>query len=179
MSKLYIMTGGPGAGKTSLLEELEKQGFIIVPEEGRRIIKEQMITHGNALPWMDRRKFAELMFKGSVNAYQEMSKRTANDTVFFDCGILDAIGYMRLEKLPVPKEMEIIACEMAYQKNVFIFPPWKEIYKNDPERKQTLEGAISTFECMRELYLEYGYNIIEVPKLSIQERAGFVLDSID
>lgn len=177
-SKLYILTGGPGAGKTSVLNELNRNGFITVPEEGRRIIKEQISSNGTALPWKYKKRFADLMFGASVDTFQKMSK-LASQAVFFDRGILDTIGYFKLEKIPVPEEMSLKAHEMKYHNNVFILPPWKEIYENDPERKQTLEVAKATFDCMKETYLEYGYNLIEVPKLTIEQRVEFILDIIE
>ncbi|RXM53246.1 MULTISPECIES: AAA family ATPase [unclassified Chryseobacterium] len=177
--KLYILTGGPGAGKTTLLEELHDVGFTTVPEEGRRIIKEQLDSNGNGLPWMNKELFAGLMFDASVETYQKMIQISGADPVFFDRGILDTIGYLKLEKIPVPKEMEITAREMMYNKNVFILPPWKEIYENDPERKQTLEVAERTFECMYETYREYGYHLIEVPKVTVEQRIKFILTTVE
>lgn len=85
---------------------------------------------------------------------------------------------MKLENIPVPESMEVKAREMIYHNNVFILPPWKDIYENDPERKQTFEKSMLTFECMNEIYQEYGYNIIEVPKISVKNRARFILDRL-
>lgn len=50
----YIITGGPGVGKTALIEELNRQGFSTVPEDARRIIKEQIDLGGDGLPWKDK-----------------------------------------------------------------------------------------------------------------------------
>jgi predicted ATPase len=144
ISKLYIMTGGPGAGKTTLLDEFNQYGLTTVPEEGRRIIKEQIESGGEGLPWLNKELFAN----------------------------------MRLENIPVPEVMITKASEMVYNNNVFILPPWKEIYENDPERKQSIEIAILTFECMKEIYQEYGFNIIEVPKVTVEKRAAFILDRV-
>lgn len=177
-SSLYIITGGPGAGKTTLLNELDRQGFITVPEEGRRIIKEQISLNGEGLPWKNKAYFAELMFEASVEAYRKVGKLTNSQPVFFDRGILDAIGYMRLENIPVPEEMKAVAREMMYHNKVFILPPWKEIYENDPERKQTFKESITTFDHMKETYQEYGYTVIEIPEAPVEERAGFILDHI-
>lgn len=177
--KFYIITGGPGAGKTSLLEELDRIGFKTAPEEGRRIIKEQLSSGGSGLPWINKELFAELMFEASVKTFQQMIQSCDTAPVFFDRGILDTIGYLKLEKLPVPGQMEITAREMEYHKNVFILPPWNEIYENDPERKQTLEVAEHTFECMYETYREYGYHIIEVPKVTVEQRIKFILNTLE
>lgn len=55
----------------------------------------------------------------------------------------------------------------------------KGIYENDSERKQTPEVAERTFEYMYETYKEYGYQVIEVPKTSVQQRIRFILDRIE
>lgn len=179
ISKFYIITGGPGSGKTTMLEKLNRIGFTTVPEEGRRIIKEQMSSEGDGLPWINKELFAELMFEASIKTYEKMKQISNNDPVFFDRGIIDTIGYLKLEGIPVPKEMEILARKMEYNRNVFILPPWKEIYENDPERKQTPEVAEHTFECMYETYREYGYNIIEVPRLNVEKRIKFILNILE
>ncbi|MBP2619609.1 AAA family ATPase [Chryseobacterium jejuense] len=179
IQKLYILTGGPGAGKTTLLEGLSDNGFTTVAEEGRKVIREQLSSHGDGLPWINKAFFAELMFGASVKTYENIIKTIDAGPVFFDRGILDTIGYLKLEKIPVPKEMEITAREMQYNRNVFILPPWKDIYENDSERKQTLEVAERTFECMYETYVEYGYHIIEVPKVTVEQRIRFILDRIE
>lgn len=176
--KFYILTGGPGAGKTTLLEALSTIGFTTVPEEGRRIIKEQLDSNGNGLPWIDKKLFAKLMFDASVKSYQKIIRTSGADPVFFDRGVLDTIGYLKLEKLPVPKEMDRNAHEIRYNTNVFILPPWKEIYENDPERKQTFEVAELTFECMYKTYQEYGYHVIEVPRVTVEQRIRFILEII-
>ncbi|MDR4954538.1 AAA family ATPase [Chryseobacterium sp. ES2] len=178
ISTLYIITGGPGAGKTTLLDELTRHELITVPEEGRKIIKEQIDSGGEGLPWLNKELFAELMFKESVKTYMEISKLSHKKPVFFDRGILDTLGYMKLEHILIPVSMVAKAREMAYHHNVFILPPWKEIYENDPERKQTFQKAVETFECMKDIYQEYGYTVIEVPKVSVENRAHFILDRI-
>ena len=39
-SNFFILTGGHGSGKTTVLDELAKRGYLIVPEVARVIIKE-------------------------------------------------------------------------------------------------------------------------------------------
>lgn len=49
--ELYIITDGPGVGKTVLLNELSRKDYETVQEDARRIIKEQMRINAEGLPW--------------------------------------------------------------------------------------------------------------------------------
>jgi len=51
MQNFYIISGGPGSGKTSLINALARQGIPSMPEAGRAIIQDQMAIGGIALPW--------------------------------------------------------------------------------------------------------------------------------
>ncbi len=57
----YVITGGPGAGKTSLLEALAAAGHACMPEAGRAVIRDQRAIGGPALPWTDPPAFAAQM----------------------------------------------------------------------------------------------------------------------
>ena len=50
---LVVITGGPGSGKTTLIDALEAAGFARTHEAGRGIIRDQTAIGGPALPWRD------------------------------------------------------------------------------------------------------------------------------
>ncbi|CAM3553411.1 AAA family ATPase [Flavobacterium chungbukense] len=174
----YIITGGPGVGKTTLIDELAKYNFKVVQEDARKIIKQQLTVSGEGLPWKNKELYAELMFNASVRSYDEVDLE-GSMPIFFDRGILDSICYMKMENIPISKEKNEISKKYAYNKKVFILPPWKEIYKTDDERKQSWDEAQLTFTKMKEIYSEYGYKVIEVPKIKIRERVDFLLNEIN
>lgn len=161
-------------GKTTLINELKDAGFLVVKEDARKIIQAQMLKNGDALPWKNKTFYAKLMLEASVSSYQIIKEKHTSNPVFFDRGILDAICYMNMEKIPLPPEMKAMAIAHPYAQKVFILPPWKEIYQMDNERKQTWEEAEFTFERMKETYLSYGYEVIELPKVDIQARRIFI-----
>lgn len=175
----YIITGGPGVGKTSVIHELNNYGFQTVPEDARKIIKEQIHSKGEALPWKNKALYANLMLKASVKSYNTMLAIESSDITFFDRGIPDTICYMKMENIPVSEHINSILKRHLYNNNVFIMPPWKEIYTADDERKQTWEEAELTFNKMKETYLKYNYILHEVPKGTIKERARFILNTIN
>jgi predicted ATPase len=63
-----------------------------------------------------------------------------------------------------------------YHRKVFIAPPWQEIFQNDNERKQDFDEAERTYEAMIETYKAQGYELVELPRASVEDRAHFVLD---
>lgn len=175
----YIITGGPGVGKTTLLNELGRQGFAIVPEDARRIIQEQVAVNGEGLPWGNKELYAQLMLEESRQSYQRAATGlSAAKAVFFDRGIIDAVCYMIMEDIPVTKKINKWVAACAYNMRVFILPPWREIYQTDKERKQTWAEAVRTYEAMKDVYTNYGYNVTDVPKGTVTSRADFILEQI-
>ncbi|MBD8511114.1 ATP-binding protein [Photobacterium sp. WH24] len=173
MNNRVVFTGGPGSGKTSVIKFLEQLGYPSATEVGRKVIQTQVERNGGALPWKDKVAFRDAMVLEELNNY-----KVNDNTVltFFDRSIIDSYGYSQLEQIAV-SELLLRSCrELTYHKNVFIFPPLETIYKNDIERKQDFNEAVATYHEMVNAYKKFGYELIEVPKLSIRERAEFILE---
>lgn len=176
----YVITGGPGVGKTTLLEELRQRGFKVVPETARQLIKAQQAIDGEALPWKNRKRYMELMFEGCKAQFEKTLHDVRTDQpVFFDRGFLDALCYAALEGLPIDQEMKSLAETRRYHPQVFILPPWKDIYHTDAQRTQDWNESVFTYNKMIQTYRGYQYDLIEVPRVTVQERADFVLESIN
>jgi predicted ATPase len=174
---LFVVSGGPGAGKTTVLEELASRGYPFAPEVARQIIQEQLQSSGTALPWGDREAYTLLMLKRSVESY--LAHTPASRPTFSDRGIPDTLCYARLIGLANQNSI-LDACQrFRYAPVVFLAPPWKEIYETDSERKQDFAEAETTFEQMVQVYTECGYTISELPKARPPARADFVLEQID
>ena len=62
---------------------------------------------------------------------------------------------------------------------VSMYIVWPEIFGPDAERRQDLDEARRTFEAMAAIYPAYGYELIELPRASVEARAAFVLDRLD
>ncbi|WP_158966073.1 AAA family ATPase [Chachezhania sediminis] len=167
-----VVTGGPGAGKTSLITELAHRGFHTIPESGRAIIREETQSGGDALPWADRMTYAERMLEHDLRAYS--AAQALPGPVIFDRGIPDIMGYLTLCGLPVPPHIAAAAKAASYNARVFLAPFWNEIFTQDTERKQTRAEAEATCAVMRETYTALGYQITELPRADIATRANFV-----
>ena len=174
----FVITGGPGVGKTTLLGELEKRNFKCISEVAREIIKKQAGSNGEALPWKNKELYKELLMDRSIASY-ELITHTNNGITFFDRGIPDTLSYARLINSTISLEMDFYASHYRYNKKVFILPPWLEIYTTDNERKQTWKEAVQTYEILAATYKQYNYELIEVPKTPVNERVEFILRTLD
>jgi predicted ATPase len=169
----FVITGGPGAGKTTLVSALEAAGYAVSAEAGRAIILDQVAIGGSALPWGDRALYAELMLAREMQSHRHAA--SAAGPVIFDRGVPDAMGYLRLTGCGVKDHFAKAAAVFRYNSRVFIAPPWEEIFTQDSERKQDFNEAVRTYESLRDTYLDCGYRLIELPRCPIQERVEFVV----
>ena len=172
-SHLFIITGGPGAGKTTLINALSAVGYTCSDEAGRQIIKEEVAAGGTALPWIDPRAFADRMLAFDIESYRRL--RTQSSPIFFDRGIPDVIGYLNLLGLCAPEPARQAAADYRYNGRVFIAPPWREIFSQDSERKQTFEEAERTYQSLAKVYVALGYELIALPLATVEERVAFVI----
>jgi predicted ATPase len=129
---------------------------------------------GRALPWDDRLLFAEIMLRSDLRSYRRAEKWAGR--VFFDRGVVDVVGYLRLLGLSIPRHIQDAPGTFRYNRTAFIAPPWKEIYEQDRERKQDFAEAVRTYKTMVTAYADYGYELVEMPCDSIERRMRFVLD---
>ncbi|MEO5322417.1 AAA family ATPase [Mesorhizobium sp. CC13] len=175
--RFHVLTGGPGSGKTTLIDALATAGHSTTSEAGRGIIRDQMAIDGPALPWRDPALFAELMLSWEMRSHAMASALPG--PVFFDRGVPDVVGYLRLGGLPVPAHVEQAARGYRYAKTVFILPHWPEIFARDSERRQDEDEARRTHASMVVTYAGYGHELVEVPRLPVAERLRFVLDRVE
>ncbi|MDW6020707.1 AAA family ATPase [Mesorhizobium sp. BAC0120] len=171
--RFFVLTGGPGAGKTTLIEALRSAGFTAMPEAGRAIIRDQLQIGGQATHQNNPALFAELMLSFDMQSYRHAVDETG--PVFFDRGITELVGYHGMMGMPVPAHFRTAAEKFRYNAKVFAAPPWPEIFANDSERKQSLGEAVRTHDAAVRTYAEFGYEIVALPETSVEERLRFIL----
>ncbi|MEU6117280.1 AAA family ATPase [Streptomyces sp. NPDC047117] len=178
--RFVVVTGGPGAGKSTLIDRLATAGYARTEEAGRGVIRDQAAIGGRGLPWADPALFAELMLSWELRSYRLAAAHGAppSGPVFFDRGVPDIVGYLRLQDLPVPDHVHAAAREYRYHRRVFVAPFWPEIYAADAERKQSPAEAERTYLAMVDTYREYGYELIELERTPVEERARSVLRQV-
>lgn len=171
----YVITGAPCTGKSTLIAHIKTYNYNVFPEVAREIIKQELASNNDNVPWINNQGFSELVIKQQLSDY----KNASIGINFYDRAIPDVIAYFNYYKQNNLKEQFYpLAKKHLYQKDVFILPPWKKIYEEDSERKESFEEAIIIHEKLFETYRSLGYKIILVPFASTEERVKFILSHL-
>lgn len=174
--QIIVIIGGPGTGKTTLLEALKDKGFSCFPEISREVIMEARKQGIEQLFLEKPLLFSELLLEGRIKQFQNACK-APGDIVFIDRGIPDVLAYMHYIGDSYPAFFDA-ACKDHKYSRIFILPPWEEIYTSDEARYETFEQAQLLYGHLRETYTGYGYELIEVPKDSVENRVNFILEKL-
>ena len=169
-----IVTGGPGAGKTTLLAELATRGYATVDESARAIIAERRARGDTPRP--DPVAFAREILRRDIEKY--VSRPRTSDWIFFDRGLIEAIGMLHEASPLSASELQPMLASYPFHETVFVLPPWKAIYAADAERDQSFAEAVQVHARVVEWYRSCGYELNEVPRLPVAERAERVLRAL-
>ena len=173
MSRI-VLTGGPGTGKSSVIDLLSEKGFNIIPEPARTLIEFYQKNSPHLHPKLSKEN--RLLFQQAIEDITIQNFHN-NKKGFFDRSILDEIGYRKRYEIEINKALDYAAKTYRYDK-VFIFPFWKEIYKIDDVRHETSEEAELIGKFLHITYVNYGYSPIIVPKMDVENRVDFILKNI-
>jgi predicted ATPase len=172
--RFVVISGCSGGGKSTLLIELGRRGYATVEEPGRRIVKEEMLGDGLALPWVNEIAFARRAVE--IALADRTAAHRAAGWVFFDRGLLDAA--VALQHLTGEPTLTTLGQAHPYHHKIFLTPPWPEIYVTDSERRHGLDAAVAEYQRLLDLYPSLGYEVTILPKVSVPERADFVLHTL-
>ena len=175
MRSRFVITGAPGSGKTPILRELVRLGFLGVTEPAREILAEQRAIGVSSVDDKDPQLFCYLMLERAIIDYQRL--QGAGEPAFFDRGIPDMVGYAEVFALDTSAAWAA-SRQYRYDDLVFVLPAWRDIYVTDGERRMTFESARSFGDRIREVYLDLGYTIVEVPRDSVAARTRFIAEHV-
>ncbi|TRZ42870.1 AAA family ATPase [Robertkochia solimangrovi] len=174
--KKIIITGGPGTGKSTLVNHLTDKGYTCMEEISRQVTIEAQAQGIGQLFLKDPLQFSNKLLEGRIGQFLDADKMK-DSHVFFDRGIPDVLAYMNYKGDPYPPSYDEHSRLYRYDK-VFILPPWEAIYISDSVRYENFDQANSIHEHLVSTYEDFGYNLLEVPVGTIETRADFILNHL-
>ena len=172
-----MITGGPGTGKSSIIEALVKRGYACLEEISRQITIEAQKQGTSQLFLANPILFSERLLEGRELQYKN-AESLPHNIVFFDRGIPDVIAYMDYigDKYPL---RFIDACTKYQYDYVFILKPWRAIYTSDSERYENFNQALKIHEYLLNTYKKYDYHLLDVPFDTVDNRADHILKTLN
>ena len=167
----FILTGAPGAGKTTLIQALASRGQAVA-EEAATEVNAIMIARGVAHP------SAEPDFIDQIVAMQRDRRLAVHAPLqFHDRSPICTLALCRFLNLPEPPSLaaELAEIERAdfYERRV-LFVDHLGFMTPTPVRRISFEDSLR-FEAVHEqVYRELGYELVRVPRAPLEERVQII-----
>ena len=168
-----IITGGPGAGKTSLINALAAKGYATFDEVSRTLIEQQSQLEHGILPWQDLPGFAALCLQVMGEQKRQAQQQ---EVAFLDRAIPDICGYLAQAELAI--DSRYIIASQGYHPQAYFCRPHCAIYVQDDVRPYPFEGAIAIHDALVSTYQQLGFEVIEVPWGTLEQRTAFIERSL-
>ncbi|MBQ0905893.1 AAA family ATPase [Micromonospora sp. U21] len=169
----YVLTGAPGAGKTTLIQALRRRGHLVVPEAATDIIAARQ-AQGCVEPWR------EPEFVDAVARLQRRRRVAADangDLQIHDRSPLCTLALARHLGRPVgpalAAELDLILRQKLYQPLVFLIGPLGFVTRTAARQIDYAESL--AFAHMHEqVYAAYGHRLVDVPAGPVHERVALI-----
>lgn len=166
----YVITGGPGSGKTTTVNHLNNLGYNVTIEHARHYIDTQM-QKGKTVDEI-RRNQLEFQ-KGVLDMQLEQEEALSpGDIVFLDRALPDALAYYRFCNLPVDERL-VEALKISKYKKIFILECLPIV--QDYARREDSTAQKQIHDLLTEVYSSLGVPVIHVPVLEPGKRVEFIL----
>lgn len=162
-----VLTGAPGAGKTVLLRGLERAGLAVVEEAATDVIAWAQATGVDA-PW-ERPDFTDAI----LALQQRRASRAPDGVAVFDrspvctLALACALGHTPSPALRAAAE----AARDAYARQV-LFVEGLDFIVHTAARRISLADARRFGDLHREVYAEFGFDLVSVPPAPPAERVA-------
>lgn len=176
-TKKVIIIGGPGTGKSTIINELIKRDYACLEEISRQVTLDAKKKGIDQLFLTNPLLFSELLLKGREQQFQSANS-LETDIVFFDRGIPDVLAYMDFIGVEYPAHF-VDTCKKSKYDAVFILKPWEAIYTSDNERYEDFNQAKDIHKHLVNTYQSYNYSLIDVPFDIVEKRTDFILNIVN
>lgn len=169
----YVITGAPSSGKTTLINQLASAGYTIAPEVARDYIN-SLLANNYTLEDISHDNLH--LQRGILAVALKRERRLqANQLIFFDRGTPDSLGYFRYYKI---NEQHVLqTCQRLRYKKLFYCHPLPMEY--DSVRIENNLSATKIGELIYDAYSKLGYELIELPAISVQQRMDIIIAHLD
>ena len=165
----------PGAGKTSIIEQLDRLGANVVPEAATEIIVRQQ-AQGIAEPWVEP-DFIDAILD-LQNTGLDQAAAGPHAMVFHDRSIFCTYALAqyqgRMISSTLQNRIDRLHAEQVFESRVF-FVEHLGFVAPSAARKITFADALGFEQMHREVYQSFGFKLVPVAPAPVMDRAHKIL----
>lgn len=170
----YILTGAPGAGKTSILRMLAAAGYSVVDEAATAVIA-VALARGEAEPWAKESFIDEIL--GLQRRRQSEAAAAGADIQVFDRSPVCTHALASYLGRPVPPalsdEIGRITRDHVYERQVF-FIRNRGCCEPTAARRISFDESLVFERIHQDSYRRFGFELIEIPAGALTDRVAEV-----
>ena len=169
----YVITGGPGSGKTTTINLLKARGYKTTIEHARHYLETQLVM-GKTIEEVRKN---QAIFQTGILQMQiaQEAALSPSEVVFLDRAIPDALAYYRYLSLPVDQILTE-ALRTASYKKIFVLDCLPIV--NDYVRREDEAAQKMIHQLLIDVYRSMDFPIIQVPLLPPDKRVDFILKNL-
>ena len=179
----FIITGAPGAGKTAIIRQLERDGFSVVEEAATDLIAAQQ-AQGIAEPWTDPSFIDAVAHLQKARLQQERETRSSHvpgQLQFHDRSVICTAAlavYLGYPFSPfLESELDRIKKEAIFEQQVFFIQNLGFIEPTDA-RRISFEESLRFEKIHEDVYRDHGFSLITVAPGGVTERVNAIKAAI-
>jgi predicted ATPase len=165
----YVLTGAPGAGKTTLICALRERGHQVVAEAATDVIARRHAA-GIAEPWLDATFLEEI-----VELQRRRERAAHGDVIFFDRSPLCTLALAHYIDGPIPRALRAAVDRMpeTYEHQAFLVRPLGFVERT-AARRISYADSLRFGAIHEEVYRSHGFTLVDVPKAPLAERLALL-----
>ena len=176
-----VLTGGPCAGKTSLINRLKTLGFNTIPEQAIRVIDRLQLEMGatHFCHWRIHHpfEFQEMILQAQRNAEKTTQK---DNMTFLDRGRLDGLAYLSHHRVGFSHAFRDKALISTFTYQVIVncetltaFAERKHTGRNESKNESS-----ALFKVLGRTYASHGYTVLPLPSVDLEVRLSLMLNAL-
>jgi len=175
-SRIAVLTGGPGCGKTTLLCALDRLGMVTIPEAALQLINElnEQLGVEEQRAWRNNHfmEFQDMLIERQQHLEANVDQAVWN---IADRSLLDIVGFCRFKGVAPPPKLTPQLLADRYGVAFLLEPLLDYADRRSTGRLFDRKEALAIGECLGFAYSGAGVPVIRVPCMTVGERAAYVV----